>query len=142
MPRGGHNRKPDSVKALAGTLRPDRVHPEQDLPSPILRWPKAPPDFTPTEVEAWRKLGASLLPLRIIAKCHLDFVAIVARQRAFTEAALADPALPAFRKNQLIKSLRDSYVALCLTPSTLRCAQQLPEAQPEQSADPLDSLDA
>lgn len=64
MSRGGHNRRPEHLKLLRGTARPDRSGGDEPRPQPIA--PKPPRGLHPEARRTWKRLAPLLEGLGLL----------------------------------------------------------------------------
>ena len=103
MPRGGHNRKPDHLKVLTGTMRKDRSNPnapeiELVIPDPSKSLPKE-------AKEEYKELAKILNDMRVLSEGdqgELESLAIARAQIKYLSKKLfTKPDINEFRKVQI-----------------------------------------
>ena len=72
----GRKRKPDHLKIVAGTQRPDRMNPQ--APKPIVALPEAPEWLSGRATEYFDQLGAVLYEMGISSKSDTPMLAMLA----------------------------------------------------------------
>jgi hypothetical protein len=101
MPRGGHNRK-----------RP--VAPSG--PTALTRWPQAPSDFTPAEVDAWKVVGEAAMLLGSVTGSDMILAGRLAQLGALVKGSLRDRELKTSTVSNLMRLEADLLTRMGLTP--------------------------
>jgi hypothetical protein len=96
--RGGHNRRPDEVKAREGTKRKDRTNPAAPKVDPA-SVPPPPKDLTAQQRAVWLELAAQVEELGIYAPSNLTAFRLLVQVVA--EALHPDPDDPATARVRL-----------------------------------------
>ncbi len=103
MPRGGHNKKPDHLKVIAGTMRKDRSNPnapelEIAIPAPSKNLPKE-------AKEEYIKLSVLLNDMRVLTEAdqgELESLALARAQiKHLSKKLFNKPDINEFRKVQI-----------------------------------------
>ena len=103
MPSGGHNRKPDHLKLIEGTLRKDRSNPDAPVLEPEIPTPS---DSLPKEArEEYFKLAELLNEMRVLTKAdqgELENLALVRTQiKTLSKKIFKKSDMSEFRKIQI-----------------------------------------
>ena len=68
---GGHNRLPTVVKALAGTLKPSRVNPDEPVIPALTEIPKAPSYLSAMAKRFWTRTAGVLVEMGVLTEADL-----------------------------------------------------------------------
>ena len=69
--KSGRKAKPEAVKELAGTARPDRVGPDAVTVEPFEKAPKCPPHLKGVAKYMWQRTAAELTTMRVLTQVAL-----------------------------------------------------------------------
>ena len=101
MPRGGHNKK-----------RPQ----EPSGPVALTRWPQAPSDFTPAEVDAWKVVGEAAMLLGSVTGSDLIMAGRLAQLGALVKGSLRDREIKTSTVSNLMRLEADLLGRMGLSP--------------------------
>jgi len=103
LPRGGHNKKPDHLKVVQGTIRKDRSNP--NAPELEVKIPKPSPSLPKEAKEEYIKLSSLLNNMRVLTEAdqgELENLAIARAQIKYLSKKLFKTSdLKEFRKIQI-----------------------------------------
>ncbi len=127
--KGGHNRVPDSVKALRGTKRRDRSNPTAPEVE-IEQVPPAPRGMTREQKAVWGELAHQVNGLGVYARSN--FTAFRLMVESVTEARHPDPRDPATARVKLLQVAAGMLQRFGLDPSSRsRVSVVAPQAKDE-----------
>jgi hypothetical protein len=123
MPRGGHNKKREPV---------------QSGPSALVRWPKAPEEFTEGEVKSWSRIGRAVMEAGSVGPGDLVLAERLAQLHARVSLAMADPDTAMASLAATMRLEADLLNRMGLTPLARRSIGPL--SKPKKGGGPLDEF--
>lgn len=109
-------RKPDAIKKLQGTFRPDRANPEAPEPEAV-RIPSAPKHLAEDERQVWSAFRKFMQPLNVVASVDLYGFEQMVRWVARMNRLWADPQASVRDLDTCNKNMKGWVASFGMTPS-------------------------